>query len=446
MRMARIRTLSAWVGLIAVSACGVESSQSRDESTPPESTPRVGSPNANMPGQNDAGGGGFFLDDDVAPGTGTPAGCQATDSDHDKDGYTVADGDCNDCDANTNPGAFDMAGNSIDEDCSGKVDDEPAACDASMAIDDTVGMNAAKAIGLCRSATQNATGAKRTWGVMSAAFVKADGTPGMNPLSHGLVTGFGNAHVQEGQSMLVLSCGIARAPGQPGYVPHPTDWEYDGSRIDDMRTTSAAPAGYPKASPRCGDMRPTGRSSMANDPAALQVKIRVPTNAKSFTFNLNFYTMEFPTYICTEFNDYYVTMMDPKVPALPDGNISFDQDKAHISVNNSLLQVCPGPVTVPHMNEMTGRSSGSTHYECPLGTELLKGTGFDSSIYDGPHAATGWLQTQAPVTPGAEITLLFAIWDAGDHDLESTVVIDNFKWSVDPGTGAANTTPIAEPR
>src|SRR5262249_168190 len=59
----------------------------------------------------------------------------------------------------------------------------------------------------------------------------------------------------------------------------------------------------------------------------------------------------------------------------------------------------------------------------------LASTGFDG------HAATGWLQTQAPVTPGSEITLLLTIWDSGDGVLDSTVLLDKFAWSADPPTG-----------
>src|SRR5690606_22610217 len=43
--------------------------------------------------------------------------------------------------------------------------------------------------------------------------------------------------------------------------------------------------------------------------------------------------------------------------------------------------------------------------------------------------ATGWLFTNAPVSPGEEITLHFSIWDTGDHQWDSAVLLDNFAWS-----------------
>ena len=52
------------------------------------------------------------------------------DDDWDHDGWSTAQGDCNDCDPNANPGAYDVIGGldggpGQDEDCSGKADDEP---------------------------------------------------------------------------------------------------------------------------------------------------------------------------------------------------------------------------------------------------------------------------------------------------------------------------------
>jgi len=348
----------------------------------------------------------------------------ADDQDHDGDGYSFAEGDCNDCDVLTNPGAFDVVGGvnggeSVDEDCDGTVDNEPTDCDGSIAINDVSGFNGAKAIGLCRKVDPAATGKAKTWGVLSAKYVKVDGTDGMNPQSHGIVPGFGAANVQQGASMLVLSSGFARAPGQQGWVSP------EGA---DMNTSSGAPAGYPKESPAC----PGIVTGAVNDPAALELEIRVPTNANSFKFNFNFYTFEFPEYICSQYNDFFVTMLEPKVPSLPDGNISFDSEGNSISVNNALLHACQAQ-KAPPANPMKD-------YACPLGTALLQNTGFASPEKSGPHAATGWLVTQAAVQPGSTIKLRFAIWDSGDSTLDSTVLIDNFEWSVE-----ASAKPVTEP-
>ena len=114
-----------------------------------------------------------------------------------------------------------------------------------------------------------------------------------------------------------------------------------------------------------------------------------------------------------------VVLYDPAPAGLADGNSAFDQDGNPISVNNSLLQVCD-----------PGTYKGKT-FTCPLGNSTLSGTGFEG------HAATGWLTTQTDVVPGKEITLRFAIWDSGDGALDSTVLIDDFSWSAEPGNGTS---------
>jgi hypothetical protein len=82
-----------------------------------------------------------------------------------------------------------------------------------------------------------------------------------------------------------------------------------------------------------------------------------------------------------------------------------------------------------------------------MGVGDLAGTGFDvweSSV--GPNGATRWLQTQAPATPGSIITIQFTIWDAGNGEFDSTVLIDNFQWLAAGGTIAVGTAPAPTPK
>ena len=356
-------------------------------------------------GAGDNGGGPLLTDGDA----GSAGACGFSDgTDHDGDGYSGADGDCNDCDPNTNPGAFDVPGDGRDEDCNGKADDDGTACDGSVALNSNDAMDGARAMGLCRTADAKATGRSKTWGVLSARYVTPNGGALPDPIGHGLLKTLGVNKAQEGAAMLALSSGTARDPKDPGYK------DVGG---DDKGYGGGSPPGYPKESPAC----PGIRTGAAHDGVALELVIRVPTNAKSFTFQENFFTYEYPGYICSEFNDFYVAMVSPQVPHLPDGNIAFDQDGNPISVNNSLLQACVSM-------DLAGK-----HFKCPLGPSSLAGTGFDNS------AATGWLQTTAPVKAGDTITLLLAIWDSGDGSLDSTVLVDKFAWSATAATGPSTT-------
>lgn len=345
-------------------------------------------------------------------GTGDPT------KDYDGDGFTLAD-DCNECNTGINAGAMDVPGNGIDEDCSGTPDDEAVTCDSGIDVTTGDPFAGAAALGLCRKADPNG----KSWGVLSAKWVKPDGKSLSDARGYGVLAGIGNNTPHEGAAVLALSSGMARGPNDDGY---------SALMSTDKGYTSGTPDGYPKESPAC----PGVTSGTAHDGAALQVKIRVPSNAQSFTYDHFFLTVEFPQYICSEYNDFFVTMMDPIPNGLPDGNIAFDQDTNPISVNNSLFQVCsPGTYGGGGGGIFgIGGTGSQKDFSCPLGTDALNGTGFEN------HGGTGWLTTTAPVTGAQEITLTFAIWDSGDGRLDSTVVVDNFKWSLET-SDTTNTQP-----
>ncbi|MEQ9323970.1 MAG: hypothetical protein RIF41_32695, partial [Polyangiaceae bacterium] len=119
------------------------------------------------------------------------------------------------------------------------------------------------------------------------------------------------------------------------------------------------------------------------------------------------------------FNDYFAAMMTPS----PNNelNISFDAEGNFITVNNALVEVCDcgnGPPC----------DAGMLTYECNEGASMLTGTGFEGDPSTFTHAATGWLSTQAPLAAGENIIVRFAVWDSGDGVLDSTAIVDNFRW------------------
>ena len=62
------------------------------------------------------------------------------------------------------------------------------------------------------------------------------------------------------------------------------------------------------------------------DESALEVQIRVPNNVSSLSFESIFYTYEYPNYVCSQYNDFYVVFKDPKPAGVTDGNIVFDSN------------------------------------------------------------------------------------------------------------------------
>jgi hypothetical protein len=332
--------------------------------------------------------------------------------DGDGDGWTGAEGDCNDCDPNVNPGAIDVADNDagmVDTDCSGAFD-PPQPCDDNLALDDPDPRNGARAVDLCKFTVANPADKKqKTWGVLDAQYVRADGTPYTPGPQVGIQDGWGpNVHPQGGKKLFALSSGHARLPGQPASCD---------TYLCADEGAGTAPPGFPQDTSGCPG------SSAINDDVALQVKIRTPTNATGFSFAFNFYTFEYPEWVCTDFNDQFISLVSPAPMGSINGNISFDSMHNPVSVNIAFFDVCTG---------------------CALGANQLIGTGFDGTWDDG--GATGWLKSQAPVKGGDEITIRWAIWDTGDQVWDSTALIDNFQWIANGGTVTIGTDPIGTPK
>ncbi len=358
-----------------------------------------------------AGGGGSA----GMAGAGGSSACNATpDEDKDGDGFSINQGDCDDCNAQINPGAIEVTGvtPAVDDDCDGKVDNAPAPCDDNIALDTSDPVEAAKAIEICKSATS-----AKDWGLVGAKWVLPDGTaPSTSTpdydLGHGVLPSFGsNVHPQSGKKLLDLSSGTARQPTDPGYQsPSGFDKGY----------ASAQPAGFPKTSPACNTVTPAD----PHDGVALEVTLRAPTNAVGFSYDFKFYTYDWPDWTCGAFNDFFLGLLSPAPSGQSDGNLSFDFQGNLISANVSFLNVCDS---------------------CSGGISELAGTGYDAASGTKNHGATSWLRTTAPVQAGSQISLRFTVYDSGDGALDSSALVDNFAW-ITQGTPSVGTTPIANPK
>jgi hypothetical protein len=355
--------------------------------------------------------------------------CGLSDVDDDGDGFTENGGDCNDCDENVNPDAVEVPTAATDggipqpqadEDCDGLIDEEEI-CDTGLLLESPnpadAPFDAAKAIDLCH------TEAIDGWGVMEAAFVRADGTTSYNPQYHqyGIKSQFGfNVKPQKGDRLLTLSTGKGR----------------DASDPDACGKISCVNSGLGALNPLMPQDPGSGcpKGTEVHDEIALKVKVQVPSNAHKMSFDFKFFTFEFPNYICQDFNDQFGGFVIPAPVGSINGNIAFDAAHRPISVNNlDFLTVC---LTVPGT-------------QCLGNIDDLLGTGFDTWQKDAflnalPGAASEWLSSEAPVTPNDVIEVLFVIFDTDDANYDSTVLIDNFRWGATPGT--TQTTPIENPK
>jgi hypothetical protein len=369
---------------------------------------------------------------ETAPDTGVSDECaeRGPDGDDDGDGFTPRQGDCNDCSGQINPGAYEIPGNDYDEDCDGSAASEEEACDATLALDSADARDAARALGLCRFVREDSL----RWGVISAAYRRLAGDAELDgALQTGILPAFGAAVPRAGARMLALSSGVARAPGQPGFGEDcGTFYDACGCAPSDgpcraaCRPGSPSPAGYPKQSTECAPGPVVDEPRVYND-VVLELRIRVPSNARSLAFDSVLYTHEYPESVCLPFNDTFVALLSPRAAGVVDDNIVFDEAGNAVTVNTSLFSVC------------TPGSHGGRTFSCPGGTTLLADTGFDepspgcagSAATASPGGSTGWLHTTSPVTPGSVITMRWALWDALDPYVDSTVLLDGFAWSVD---------------
>ncbi|MEJ7730353.1 MAG: hypothetical protein WKG00_14185 [Polyangiaceae bacterium] len=188
----------------------------------------------------------------AGPGSGGAGPCEgASNVDDDGDGFDETQGDCNDCDANTNPGAVDVisvdangdalpANQQFDEDCDGSPAlPGDASCDnaAALTIDSNDAIHGANAMDICK-VSQNGS-----WGIVSAQYVQVDLSPLPDPIGHGLLPAFGSlVSPQHGVKMLALSSGTARQPTDPGY---------QSVSGHDKGYTSPHPPGFPIESAAC---------------------------------------------------------------------------------------------------------------------------------------------------------------------------------------------------
>jgi hypothetical protein len=366
-----------------------------------------------------------------------PVDCQNSvgAQDADGDGFSRFKGDCDDCTGAFGPAAIDLPGNAIDEDCDGADAPAPSEpCDEDLEPDATDAEDAAHAFGLCEQHTR----LSRLPGLIEAHWRRLSDAEGLgDPRQVWLPEKFGTLASREGSRLLVLSTGVARDVNDDDYTPGCDTLASTRPTGESWTDGHAPPENYPKDSNQCDDDVNSSELPAYND-VALELTLRVPSNARSFSFDSLFFTYEYPDYLCSPFNDFFVVFVDPAPDDLDDDNVLFDVNEDPVGVNSGLLSVC----------REAERGRAARPVECALGPALLAETGFDqeestcaSQLTDKRDiggASTGWLHTDVPVPPGKVITIRIMLWDNGDPLLDSSVVIDNFQWSVEMlplGTG-----------
>lgn len=374
-------------------------------------------------------------------------------ADLDNDGWGACEGDCNDNNALVNPGAFEVTyslvdddnnpqtppivvpgGNGVDDDCDPTTPDdiEPGACGTlSAKLTGVTAIDVANAMDLCQITTLNPPKAQKKWGLLTATYQLGNGAdPGAQLTNYqnyqaAIMTQYGylngnpadpNNPPKKGPTMAGISSGRMRYVGQQDYVlpQGGTGFNFSSSCPADY---IAAHGGSLPSSQGCSGNCLGGNT--CNDSILVRLKIRVPTNAQSMSYDFRFFSAEYPDYLCSTFNDFYLALLTTGAPGIPiDRNVSFDALGNAVSVNNGFFEVC--------------QPAGC--FACLGGTQGLIATGMDSGIGGG----TKWLTTDAPVVPGETMTLELVVFDVGDTAFDSLALVDNFRWGLSTTTVATH--------
>lgn len=360
--------------------------------------------------------------------------------DIDGDGFTYCTGDC--CEtgwecngkdpARISPISYEIAGNGVDDNCDGHIDEEvESICDKGISPDTTNPTDMAASMDLCPAEIT-------TYGVISAKLLYPDGSEGeIEKEQYGVLSSYGNNILPKaGMTFLAFSTGDLNA-------------NIGGSSIDTSFNTAAqgeaenhtsdAPADWFQAnggqtfpdSPGCKgniisqETTDPGKPPV-RDPIMLELEIRAPNNAEAFSVDVYYISAEFPQYVC-QFNDFFVMLLDssfktdnPELQNPADKNIAMDTLGNPLGINlakSGLFTVCCPRQAYP---------------SCQSDADL-KGTPFTTAGCNAlqmteNHGATGWLTVRGNIVPKEDFKLRLALWDTNDHNLDSMVLLDHFTW------------------
>jgi len=226
--------------------------------------------------------------------------------------------------------------------------------------------------------------------IPASDLVTADVVTAPDVATHRVVTGWGiKIEPRAGGNMAALSTGIAADKKDPGF-----NHRSGGTRWN-VLALNAPPA------PPDGCAPPPN----AYDMTEVRVVLRAPLNATAFSFDYNFLSTEYPDWVCSEFSDSFLALVDS---AAFTGNIAADALGRYATTNGAFFAT----------PETESRS-------------LLAGT----TVQNG-GGATMWIEAGAPVVGGDTITLRFVVYDGGDDAYDTHVLIDNFKWTFGATTAA----------
>jgi hypothetical protein len=142
------------------------------------------------------------------------------------------------------------------------------------------------------------------------------------------------------------------------------------------------------------------------DVTSLKIDLVTPTGQDCLQFDVQFFSIEYPVFIGSEYNDAFVAELDVNDWSISGTTINAPHNFA-LAPGNKVLSINSGLTWSP---------------------ALASGTAFVD-----PHGGTGMYTVSTPTVAGAH-SLYLTIWDMGDNALDSAVYLDRLRMFNSSGT------------
>lgn len=291
---------------------------------------------------------------------------------------------------------FDLGALDVDSACAAPALD----CDADDEdVDHALGLNC-EGGGVVSSGALELSGAPGSWRVVGALGDGASFAPRHGERAVLLSTG------DAGHIVLAPEVVIAETECSQIGLPCPsTDFPvtYDRDELPAPIEPEAISCPPGQALPGLGDCSQTIDSQwgieprVAHDYTELRFVAEVPPGVAGITLQAAFFTAEYPPRFPTGYNDLALLWLESE--------------------------------------QWTGNFALHPTLQLPLAAEVLK-DGFDHSGDDpalasfafAEHAAMDWMTLHAAVEPGETVTLVAAVFDVGDGQVDSALLLDDLRW------------------